>query len=211
MTRDQLIDLCAQAAYESWAVVERQRRAEEMRTWAGAMGRSSSHLMRVAAVVASFESLTLDDRSMWRERARPMVVALERENALKVGGERVWEVEVNDPDFENGPYIYAAIAAWSPWAAAYEGARRAIDADPSHGMPASWSRPVEDPFRFPVFLPVASDMPVPIPPALIEAVVNYTRVWPAGGRERGTKAILVHANDPWRQDVESGAPATMTS
>ncbi|MET0601854.1 MAG: hypothetical protein ABW167_07680 [Baekduia sp.] len=205
MTRDQLIDLCAQAAYESWSVVERQR-IKEMHQMLGGYARGGR---RVPLGVQPYEALSLDDRSMWRERARSMVIALERENALKIGGERVWEVEVDDPDMQNAPYVYPAIAAWSPWAAAYEGARRAVNEDPTHGLPGSL-RPDDDPFRFPVFLPVATDVPMPIPPALIECVVSYTKVWPAGGRARGDKAILVHPNDPWKQDVEADKPATMT-
>jgi hypothetical protein len=123
----QLVESAAKAMYDAWIVEENQRRREERVRRATDVG----SLYRNPAVprdLPEWWGLPHSEREAFRMRARPVVLALEREGRLNVGDTRRYYVEVDDPDLaERYSYVVEAMSAQ---AAAWEAARRAARADP---------------------------------------------------------------------------------
>jgi hypothetical protein len=186
VNREQLIEFCAEACYQSWAFEENQRRRESRARWNAAMGQTITNTKGLPLDMPRWNGLPGSEREVWFARARPMVLALERENALRVGSERLYDVQVDDPDLAK-MYEWRAIAAFSARAAAWEGARRTVEADPLDFL----RQPVErqrDAMPFPngqMFPPPYSDRLALESPALVEAVAMYARV------------RLAHSDAPW--------------
>lgn len=184
MNRDQLIEFCAEALYDDWAIAEEQRRREEARARRWPVPRPGP---------PRYVGLSLRDRLVWQQRAAPMVLALERENRLKVGGQNVYSVRVDDPDLLRA-YEYDGIVAWSAFAAAYEGARRVCCEDPLDFM-RSWNVPAT--MAYPYRLPTSwmPDEVMRTAPGLVEAVAMHAFVWRVGDDQEAPLKIDPEA--PW--------------
>lgn len=189
MDRDQLIDVAADAAYRAWAAAEDQRHAEE--DAARGMRRSLRRWM------PSYAALPLANRRVWRSRAEPIVLELERSGLLVPAEPLLWDVEIDDPDLTR-PHVFTNLPAFSGWAAMHEGARRAIEADPTHGMPGSGRPPTPPPgMSAPWLTPPGAEHVWLANPALVEAVATYARVWRGGERVLQRPVVDVRPGDPW--------------
>jgi hypothetical protein len=180
VNRKQLIEFCAEACFQGWAAEENQRRRELRAKRNAEMGQPITNVTGLPLDVPSWGGLSSGDREVWFARARPMVLALERENALRVGSERLYDVQVDDPDLAR-MYEWRAISAFSARAAAWEGARRTVEADPLDFLRRQVERQ-RDAMPFPdgqSFPPPYSDRLALESPALVEAVAFYARVRPA--------------------------------
>lgn len=170
MDLSQLIELAAKAMYDAWMVEENQRRREERVRRATSVG----SLYRDSALprdLPEWWGIPQSEREAFRMRARPVVLALEREGRLNVGDTRRYYVEVDDPDLV-ARYSYV-VEAMSAQAAAWEAARRAARADPLTFLYDGAHRP---PMPFPGFPPpYTDDFVLTENPALIEAIALYAR------------------------------------
>lgn len=90
-------------------------------------------LMAAAREWPSWGSLAEEQREGWRRWTRPVVEALERGGYLAGGELRRFRVKIDDPDMASA-HTYE-VAALTPLAAIWEGARRACLDDP-HPMPS---------------------------------------------------------------------------
>lgn len=129
-----------------------------MQTWSRDVTDDYRRLMRSQP---HFALLPDAERHHLLEVVAPTLEALEAIGALRWGAETVYEVTVDDPDMTQR-YRYK-ITAFSAYAAALEGTRRAIREDPSAGMPQYLTRGERD--------ALAAENP-----DVVEAVALYTTV-----------------------------------
>jgi hypothetical protein len=174
VNREQMIDFCAEALYDSWAAEENQRRAEaDALRPIGSRGQR-----RISARVVAFGCQPERERELWRTRARPMVLRLERERLIAIGDTRIYNVLIDDPDLVQR-YEFT-VEATTPQMAAYEGARLAVRRDPLRFL----NRNIPYDMRYPLPTAVGPDVLVNEQPGLIDAVAMYAYV-----REPGSDDI----------------------
>ncbi|MFL5819469.1 MAG: hypothetical protein ACJ76S_02130 [Solirubrobacteraceae bacterium] len=155
MTRDQLVERAAAAAYDAFRIGEVQRRLEQ--------GPGNQPGRRRKCRLPGWHGLEPSQQRPWLERARPIVDALERDGVLASRDQRRYRVVIDHPDMARR-YEYDEVPAFSAYAACVEGARRAIRDDPNGGYPPGISRRAKD------------DVAIE-DPAMAQGVAMYGQAW----------------------------------